>query len=603
MDENTTYSLIIKQNKYVEVFKQVVHLQEMMLSCSTAFLIALTEQDLNTCQNQLNDITAALSALEGLNNNEYICFIPCSYHAMFQNISYTIDEIVGFINEGQFEKAVDRTELQLINFIKDWCEDTYFWLMIYPDSERVKQYYKLEFAKRHKNTYLNRGEKFLVSIFIPVYNKLEYTKRCLESLYRHTDLKKYPCELILLNDGSTDGTEEYFKTLGVRKVLTLKKNVKTMIFSLMYRVCEGKYAVFVNNDTILTENWLDNLLACIQSGPDIISAVPSTPNTSNHQSMREELTPENAEKKAKDHNHSDPLLWEERTRLMPVIALYDMDKVDEIGFADRFFFTMEFWDDDFSLRARRAGYKQILCRDTWCYHFGSVSGGADQAKNRTLERGRELFLWKNQVDAWGRDFCYNLYLQDILNATVVDQPSEVAILGIDVGFGDEIRQLKNELRKQKKNIRISLLVSEKQYKDDMNSCASIISAADSGFDVHRYIPDGSYQYIYIGNDLTFYSGFAELLKSAKEHLSRDGILIFYVCNPYYYKLKQGLEQKSLLNGKLSVTLINFESMVSMMKEWNLSLQMTGIENRQLGDDWKVDSSEYIERYLVVATRK
>ncbi|WP_277409068.1 glycosyltransferase family 2 protein [Lacrimispora xylanisolvens] len=365
-------------------WKRVIQNQSFLLHIATKLLPTLPYQENRLLISQLKILKSLTTDLESALSNPAVQNITNSFQAMYHNVDNTIDKLTSLILIDNREKAAALTEYQLIPFLQEWLEDTYFWTLIYPDKEKMKEYYETEFAENHKNTYSNRGEKYLISIMIPVYNKLEYTKRCLDSLFRNTDLAKYPCELILLNDGSTDGTEEYFESLGITKVINLKENVKTMIFSLLYRVCEGKYAAFVNNDTILTEHWLDNLLTCLQFNPNAIMSVPSTPNTSNRQGMLAELTPENAEAKAKAHNRPCPYLWEERCRLMPVIALYDVDKVNTIGFADRYFHTMEFWDDDFSLRARRAGFHQILCLDTWCYHYGSISGKDDQIKYRTL---------------------------------------------------------------------------------------------------------------------------------------------------------------------------------------------------------------------------
>ena len=48
-----------------------------------------------------------------------------------------------------------------------------------------------------------------VSIIIPVFNQLEYTRMCLETLARnkHTDTH----ELIVVDNGSTDGTPEFLR--------------------------------------------------------------------------------------------------------------------------------------------------------------------------------------------------------------------------------------------------------------------------------------------------------------------------------------------------------------------------------------------------------
>ncbi|WP_077612124.1 glycosyltransferase family 2 protein [Clostridium sp. Marseille-P2415] len=602
MNNENQSTTAISTEETMDFYQKAVRQQDFLISISAELLLALRFQEIHYCMSHIKIIAIILSGLEPMCDDQKVKSLPVSYPQMHHNISWTMDRIEERINAGQYEEAKDLTEFQLIPFLKDWREDTYFWLLIYPDKEKMAKYYESEFVKNHKNTYQNRGEKYLVSIFIPVYNKLEYTKKCLESLYRHTDLEKYPCELILLNDGSTDGTEDYFSQLGVRKVITLKENVKAMIFSLMYRVCEGKYAAFVNNDTILTEHWLDNLLACIRSDPMIISAAPSTPNTSNRQGMVEEFTPENAEEKAEKHNQSSPYLWEERCRLMPVIALYDVDKVDTIGFADRYFYTMEFWDDDFSLRARRAGYKQILCKDTWCYHFGSVSGKEDQIKNRTLQNGRSLFIQKYGIDPWGNNFCYDPYLMSHLETTFPDLPADIPILGIDPGFGADILQLKNLLRRLGKKMSFSFLITDHGLEADMRSLSSTISLSPSVFELHKYIPEGSYRYICIGKDLSAYPAFMELLTECTAHLEEGGILVFYAGNPYSLRVKNELAGERLLNGKYSVTFINVIQLTAILNQLGLQIQLRGILGTNLPPVLKQNLSEHLDRYFVLCTK-
>jgi glycosyltransferase involved in cell wall biosynthesis len=50
-----------------------------------------------------------------------------------------------------------------------------------------------------------------VSIIIPVLNRLEFTRQCLERILRHTS-GRVPYEVIVVDNASSDGTQEYFRT-------------------------------------------------------------------------------------------------------------------------------------------------------------------------------------------------------------------------------------------------------------------------------------------------------------------------------------------------------------------------------------------------------
>ncbi|WP_246763679.1 glycosyltransferase family 2 protein [Rhizobium bangladeshense] len=51
-----------------------------------------------------------------------------------------------------------------------------------------------------------------VNVIIPVFNRLEHTRRVLEALRRQTLVNALT--IVVINDGSTDGTAEYLKSQG-----------------------------------------------------------------------------------------------------------------------------------------------------------------------------------------------------------------------------------------------------------------------------------------------------------------------------------------------------------------------------------------------------
>ena len=107
----------------------------------------------------------------------------------------------------------------------------------------------------------------LTSIIILTRNNLEYTKMCLESIRRYTP---EPHEIIVVDNGSTDGTIEY---LEAQEDVKLIKNGLNLGFALGnnlgLREARGEYIVILNNDTVVTEGWLTKLINSAQSNPQV----------------------------------------------------------------------------------------------------------------------------------------------------------------------------------------------------------------------------------------------------------------------------------------------------------------------------------------------
>lgn len=115
------------------------------------------------------------------------------------------------------------------------------------------------------------------AIIILAWNQLEYTKLCIESIKRHTDRSKY--ELIVVDQGSTDGTLDYLKGALDGDRDTIIWNVKNRGFSggnnQGLRLAECEFVLMLNNDCeIQGDNWLDLLLnASKESGVGLVGAV------------------------------------------------------------------------------------------------------------------------------------------------------------------------------------------------------------------------------------------------------------------------------------------------------------------------------------------
>lgn len=101
-----------------------------------------------------------------------------------------------------------------------------------------------------------------VSIIIPVFNRVELTRQCLEALYR--TVPPGLAEIIVVDNGSTDGAPDFLSGEARAGRIVFIRAGRNLGFA---RACNlgaakagGKYLLFLNNDTIPTPGWLEAML-------------------------------------------------------------------------------------------------------------------------------------------------------------------------------------------------------------------------------------------------------------------------------------------------------------------------------------------------------
>ena len=455
---------------------------------------------------------------------------------LLDNVNDTLLDINSSVEIKNDKRVLEKIEFQLLPFIRNLRESFYFWGLVYPDKEKMKSYYKNEFAENYRNYYVNEEGNFQykISIVVPAYNHLDVTKRCINQLLKVTDFEKLNAELILVDHGSSDETLEYFESLNIGKVIHFKNNVRMYMFTTMHQICKGQYFAYVSNDVLVTKNWVENLITCLDSDENIIVAVPTTPNVCNLQMIKVPTNnPEEFINWAEKNNLSDSKRWNDRARIIPPLCSYNTTLVNNIGFADPLFYSMEFWDDDFSLRARRKGYRQIVCDDVACYHYGSVTGKEFQKKEKTLEFGRELFKQKHGVDAWGKGFCYDIQCVSIIKKKIELLDNNINLLGIDCGFGDTVLQMENELKNSNRKYDIYSINSQEQYSDDISHFSDkYINTSSLIKEINNFDKITDFDLVWIERDIEEYEDINILFKSINNRIKDNGFLVCHCQNPY-----------------------------------------------------------------------
>ncbi len=404
---------------------------------------------------------------------------------------------------------------------------------------------------------------YLVSIVVLAYNKLEYTRQCIESIYQYTpDSISY--ELIVVNNGSTDGTRDYFDSLPYAKPIHLEQNVGPVNgFNAGMEAAAGKYVACICNDFILTTNWLDNLLACIESDRNIGFVSPGANYISNYQQIRGDYrTLAEMQEFAKAYNVSDPRKWEERVRLLPCVLMVRRDILDEVGLFDPVFYFGEFADDDLSFRIRRAGYKLIFARDTFVYHFGSVTTGVEQRENNSLGISRGIFLQKYGIDVWA-DAIFDPFLVD----TVSYEPKpEVRILAINPACGATPLQIKNKYREQGSGkVSITSITDKMTYYEDLQTVSDRVILGNVNFP-KAALGAESFDVIFLGPHVEQFEHIEQLFADFKTMLRPGGQIICALSNASYHQTVADMLYPTVQTAELRQVFVNRVKFMQMLQQ-------------------------------------
>lgn len=133
-----------------------------------------------------------------------------------------------------------------------------------------------------------------ISIIIPVYNVVEYLRQCLSSIIPQLS---EDCELILIDDGSNDGSGRICDEYGTCPYVSVahKKNGgQSSARNIGLEIAKGDYIVFVDSDDYILGDGIERLKLQLVAHPCDVMAVyvHSTYNKSGLKLIQNRMIPE-----------------------------------------------------------------------------------------------------------------------------------------------------------------------------------------------------------------------------------------------------------------------------------------------------------------------
>lgn len=461
-----------------------------------------------------------------------------------QNFYVSLTRIEKLFNS-RSNKINDKIEFELIPILEDLYLQLYYWYKVYPDEEKIEYYEKYDLVRLSCNKYIDfyeaKGDyKYDLSVIITGYNKLEYTKLCIENLLKYIP-KNINYELILYNHGSSDETKQYFENICPTKQLDIFNNSASP--TAIHRIIEGKYTLNISNDVIVTQNAIENMIKCMDSDESIAWIVPSTSNMCNNQSLEVNYTTiDEMHEFANKNNKVDPYRWEQRQRLCNPIDL-QRSKIwyssDGIGWGGHFHTTNQNIapDEKVSLILRRRGYKMILAKDAYCHHFGGVTR-KDEIVNYIDKNGNEgseyfykearlEFYKKYKIDPLGIGVEYDPVLFENIN---FEKNNELDILGINCGIGATPLKIKEIIKEKAHNLNSTIfnITDDENYIEDLRAISNYIGYFDDINNVEEMIKFNNFDYIIFESKLEKYNDILNIVNLLKSKLKEGGLLILYI---------------------------------------------------------------------------
>ncbi len=431
-----------------------------------------------------------------------------------------------------------KIEFELLPLLQQAYAMYYFFQYLADNPGQLPRYYAegndLLFRNEYIDDALEQGSfKYEVSIFVQAYNKLDYTKICVESLL--ANLPAYlNYELILVNHGSDDGTKEYFESIRPDKQLDIAVNGGGV--GAIYRIVEGEFILMISNDVVITPHAVENMLTCMRSDPKIAAVVPTTSNISNFQAIPAQYSSlEELKEFAGQNNQLDPMRWEQRVRLCNPIqmmrsSLFCSSKglcINGAFHTSHPVYALSFPDDRISLEWRRHGYKLILAKDAYCHHFGSVTLKDEiqqHSEKNYYAEGRREFLKAFNVDPWGIGFCFDpVFIQRIVG----NDQGHVEVLGINCGLGSNALKVKEQIKEYCRNTDcwLSFFTDDSRFLPDLQGIGDHAEEISSIKALKQAMYKRTFQYIVWEDSFLTQYNFNLLLDCCYKSLTVSGKLL------------------------------------------------------------------------------
>lgn len=243
----------------------------------------------------------------------------------------------------------------------------------------------------------------LISVIIPLWNGREWIDDCLSALLTASAQLGAQAEIIVVDNGSADGSAAHVATTWPQAQIHLFQNEKNLGFAggcnVGLRAARGRYLALLNQDTQVRPGWLAALVQALEAGAGVVGSLALLPDGVTVQHAGGIVEWPTAIARHIGYGEALGPQWQQPADVDFVTAAamaFPRRLVDEIGLLDELFWPGYYEDADFCWRAREAGYSVHYLPDAILVHQEHASFGDRQWTRWARLRGRLRFCLKQR---------------------------------------------------------------------------------------------------------------------------------------------------------------------------------------------------------------
>ena len=230
-----------------------------------------------------------------------------------------------------------------------------------------------------------------IDVIIPVYCGVAQTRACIESVLAAENTQ--PMEIVVLNDASPEPEiGVHLAKLAASARITLVANDRNLGFvascNLAMQLHTDRDVVLLNSDTLVSDGWLDKLVACAAATPLAASVTPFSNNATICSYPR--IAVSNELPSGLSLRELDEIFGRvnagrhvEIPTAVGFCMLMKRVAIGAVGMFDAHAFGRGYGEEnDWCMRATEQGFSHQLCGDVFVYHQGEVSFGGDAPSSK-----------------------------------------------------------------------------------------------------------------------------------------------------------------------------------------------------------------------------